>query len=47
MKNKECAYCGAYNEDCEEYCVVCRKTLLDYDEDDEEISEHNEDQYDR
>ena len=30
MKNRECAYCGAYNEDYEKHCVVCGKTLTDY-----------------
>ena len=46
MKNRECAYCGAYNEDCEKYCAACGKTLPDYpdyEDDDEEAIGYNGD----
>ena len=46
MKNRECAYCGAYNEDYEECCVVCGKTLPDYpdyEDNDEEAIGYNGD----
>ena len=39
MKNRECAYCGAYNEDYEKHCAECGKTLPDYPDYDDEVKE--------